>query len=85
MKKILPLIMAIAAVVLLSAFNLDRTIIPKNEIISGGPPKDGIPAILHPKFLRPKMVDFLEPDDQVIGGSPRGGSQGLPLEDPHLA
>jgi hypothetical protein len=67
MKKLLPLIMAIAAVVLLSAFNLDRTIIPKNEIISGGPPKDGIPAILHPKFLRPKMVDFLEPDDQVIG------------------
>jgi hypothetical protein len=67
MKKLLPLMMTLASVALVSAFNLDRAIIPKNEIVSGGPPKDGIPAILHPKFIRPQMVDFLGPDDQVIG------------------
>ncbi len=51
----------------LAAFNIDNAIVPKDEILSGGPPKDGIPAILSPKVIRPGEAEFLEPDDQVIG------------------
>lgn len=66
MKKIIILPLIIAGYFLLTGFNLDNAIIPKNEILFGGPPKDGIPAILHPKFVHPKEAVFLKPDDQVI-------------------
>jgi len=52
---------------MLAAFNIDNAIVSKDEILSGGPPKDGIPAILSPKFIRPGEVEFLEHNDQVIG------------------
>ena len=63
----------IAALLALMGFKLDNAIVPKEEIISGGPPKDGIPAILAPKFIGLDQADFLKPDDQVIGV--RQGSQ----------
>lgn len=66
MKKITELFFLLTAVVLLSGFNLDNAIIPKGEIISGGPPKDGIPAILDPKFVSPEKADFLADRDQII-------------------
>lgn len=51
----------------LSGFSLDNAIVPKNEILSGGPPKDGIPAIMEPQFVTADKVDFLRDDDPVIG------------------
>ncbi len=35
----------------LKGFDLENSIIPLGEIKDGGPPKDGIPAIDHPKFM----------------------------------
>ena len=35
-----------------SSFDLRNAIIPKNEIRSGGPPKDGIPALTNPTIIR---------------------------------
>ena len=67
MKKLWTLILLIGALVISTGFDLDRTLVPKEEILSGGPTKDGIPAILEPKFLKPDEADFLNPDDQVIG------------------
>jgi len=52
---------------MLTGFKLDNAIVPKEEILSGGPPKDGIPAIMNPKFIAPNKADFLKPDDQIIG------------------
>jgi hypothetical protein len=52
---------------LLTGFNIDNAIVPENDILSGGPPKDGIPALLKPKFIPAQNVDYLNPDDQVIG------------------
>jgi len=51
----------------LSGFNLDNAIVPHTEIFSGGPPKDGIPAILKPIFVEKDQADFLESSDHVIG------------------
>lgn len=66
MKKIIIFPLIIAGYFLLTGFNLDNAIIPKNEILSGGPPKDGIPAIMEPKFIPSGKASFLKPDDQVI-------------------
>ena len=60
-------LMAVMSFGLLTGFNIDNAIVPENEILSGGPPKDGIPALLEPKFIPADQVDYLNPNDQVIG------------------
>lgn len=49
------------------AFDLQNATIPRNQIRSGGPPKDGIPALSNPKFLQANEVAYLDPSDRVIG------------------
>lgn len=39
--------------------------IPLNEILSGGPPKDGIPSIDDPKFLSPDEADGFITDESI--------------------
>ena len=67
MKKMLSGIGSMVLLLLLSGFNLDNVIVPRDEILSGGPPKDGIPAILEPEFIPPGKAGFLENSDSVIG------------------
>ncbi len=41
--------------------------VPYSEILSGGPPKDGIPAIDHPKFVSSSEADaWLKPVEPII-------------------
>ncbi len=51
----------------LSGFNVNNAIVPQAEILSGGPPKDGIPALLEPRFVQPDQAAFLDPLDYVFG------------------
>ncbi len=45
-----------------------KHIVPLEKIVSGGPPKDGIPSIDNPKFVSAEEADsFLEEDDLVFG------------------
>jgi len=67
MKRLIVSSLILACFFLTSGFNLDNAIVPKEEILSGGPPKDGIPAILKPKFIQAEQASFLEDKDQVIG------------------
>ena len=67
MKKAMILALMLGSFLTLTGFSLDNAIVPKEEILSGGPPKDGIPAILNPEFIPSDQADFLNPDDQVIG------------------
>ena len=65
---------------MLSAFNIDNAIVPKEEILSGGPPKDGIPAILNPQFIRSREAEFLKPDDEVIGVQVGSEARAYPIK-----
>ena len=67
MKKMTVSIALLAIFVLLSGFKIDNAIVPQQEILSGGPPKDGIPAILEPNFVQPAEAGFLDESDDVIG------------------
>lgn len=40
-------------------------LIPFDEIVDGGPGKDGIPSIDNPVFIDANLVDFLDPEDLV--------------------
>ncbi|MBI4327135.1 MAG: DUF3179 domain-containing protein [Chloroflexi bacterium] len=63
----------------LNGFNLTNSIIPISEIVRGGPPRDGIPAIDNPKFLQAQDATFLGDSDLVIGLSRGGLARAYPL------
>ena len=48
-------------------FDLGNAIIDRRQIHSGGPPKDGIPALTKPRFVSAEDADYLAPEDRVIG------------------
>lgn len=49
-----------------NGFNISNAIVPTSEILSGGPGRDGIPAIDQPSFIPANEVDYLHPDDLVV-------------------
>ena len=52
---------------------------PLDEIRSGGPPKDGIPAIDDPAFDTAIDVDWIAPREPVIAVTVEGETRGYPL------
>ena len=48
-------------------FDLSNSLIPSKDILIGGPPRDGIPSIDNPKFLKANAAKFIRPADRVIG------------------
>jgi hypothetical protein len=62
----------------------DRLVLPmsptelRENAMSGGPPKDGIPSIDHPEFVGPDAVDYLEPGDPVFGVARDGATKAYP-------
>jgi uncharacterized protein DUF3179 len=57
-----------------NGFDVSKSLIPKDEILAGGPPRDGIPAILKPKFETAKEAGWLK-DEDLIAGIDYGGVQ----------
>jgi hypothetical protein len=53
---------------------------PLSEFLSGGPPKDGIPAIDSPKFLSVGEVDFVRPQEPVIELIVDGEARAYPIQ-----
>lgn len=50
-----------------AAFDLSRSSVPREEIVSGGPPKDGIPALTDSAAIPAEAATYLHPDDRVLG------------------
>ena len=53
--------------------------IPETEIMSGGPPKDGIPSIDHPKFVSIAEATQYSDREPVIGFEFKGMARAYPL------
>ena len=52
----------------LNGFDLSDSLVPVDEILEGGPPRDGIRALTDPERVsREQADDWLEDDDRVIG------------------
>lgn len=62
-----------------NGFDLTNTSIPKELILPGGPPRDGIPSIDSPKFDAVTQVDWLADDDLVLAISIEGVKRAYPL------
>ncbi len=81
MKRGILLILAFATSINVSRadFAFTKHSIPPEEIRSGGPPKDGIPAILDPRFIPATDAYFLEDADLIIGVVQGGIAKAYPL------
>lgn len=64
----------------LSGFSLAPAIIPIDQILSGGPPKNGIPALTNPTMDTARAADqWLKDDDMVLGIVIRGKARAYPI------
>ncbi|MBW2267960.1 MAG: DUF3179 domain-containing protein [Deltaproteobacteria bacterium] len=61
-----------------NGFELAPSLVPVEEILAGGPPRDGIPALDGPKFVS-AAASAWEDDEHVVGVSVGGESRAYPL------
>lgn len=61
-------------------FDLTQSTVPLDQIVEGGPGRDGIPAILHPHFVSAGDATFLQPADRVLGVSLGGEAKAYPVK-----
>ncbi|MGI9577797.1 MAG: DUF3179 domain-containing protein [Microthrixaceae bacterium] len=64
----------------MTAEGLPDPLVDPGEVISGGPPPDGIPPIDDPKFLTAGEVDFLEDDEPVLSLEIDGETRAYPIQ-----
>lgn len=63
-----------------AALDLSGARVPLEEILDGGPPKDGIPALTDPKVVPAEQADGLEPSDRVLGLEMNGQARAYPIK-----
>lgn len=62
-----------------NGFDLSDSLIPEDQILQGGPPRDGIPSIDQPKFLKAELATFMAPKDRIIGIHMNGEARAYPI------
>lgn len=62
-----------------NGFDLSNSILPRDQILHGGPPRDGIPALSDPKLIKPQAAEYLEPADRVVGVTLTGQARAYPI------
>ena len=62
-----------------NGFDLSNATLPREEILHGGPPRDGIPALSDPKLIPALDAEFLEPTDRVVGITLKNQSRAYPI------
>ena len=62
-----------------NGFDLAGALVPAEEILQGGPPKDGIPAIDRPAFVKARDATNLRPDDMVLAIFRNGIAKAYPI------
>ena len=59
----------------------EKSIVPLDQIVNGGPPPDGIPSIDNPKFISVQEASkFLEDSELVLGLNINGDIRAYPLQ-----
>lgn len=68
-----------ASAATMNGFDLDGALVSTEEILFGGPPKDGIPAIDKPVFVKASQARSLRDDDRVLAITRNGISKAYPF------
>lgn len=59
-------------------WDYSRHSVPIEDIMSGGPPKDGIPALSSPKYVKAMNADFMQNKERVLGVYRNGVARAYP-------
>ena len=62
-----------------NGFDYSDALVPAREILWGGVPRDGIPAINNPTFIEAAEADFLNDADRVLGLTRNGIAKAYPI------
>lgn len=62
-----------------NGFDLQGASISIDEIVSGGPPRDGIPALNFPDAVPAGEAGYLEDDDRILGVALSGEARAYPI------
>ena len=62
-----------------NGFDLSNAVIPSEQIMQGGPPKDGIPAISNPKLVSADQAIHVSAKDRIVGITIKGVSRAYPI------
>ena len=74
------LISGLASAETKNGFELSQSLIPANQILQGGPPRDGIPSIDRPDFIPAAQANFLKAKDRIIGIQVNGEARAYPIK-----
>lgn len=61
-----------------NGFDLGNATVPPENIVSGGPPRDGIPALTEPEMTAGDKADYLRDSDLVLGVEMEGQARAYP-------
>jgi hypothetical protein len=78
LRALIVLIAVITLPLQAHSWDFSKHIIPLDDIMSGGPPKDGIPALINPKYVQADDAGFMKPDENVIGVDLNGVARAYP-------
>ena len=62
-----------------NGFVLDDALVPVQEIMHGGPGRDGIPSLDNPEFISADDAKFLKPKDRILGLELNGVARAYPI------
>ena len=62
-----------------NGFDISDSLIDSEQILAGGPAKDGIPAIDNPRFVSATDAQHMQPQDRVLGITLNGMSKAYPI------
>ncbi|MCP4188652.1 MAG: DUF3179 domain-containing protein [Gammaproteobacteria bacterium] len=62
-----------------NGFDLSNATIPTEQILHGGPPKDGIPAISNPKLITADKARYIDDQDRIVGININGIAKAYPI------
>lgn len=63
----------------LNGFDITNALVNPAEIKKGGPPRNGIPALNYPQFLKANEASFLNDSDLIIGLTSGNESKAYPI------
>lgn len=63
-----------------NGFNVRDMSIPSNQVLRGGPPRDGIPALVNPDMISIAEATFMEDDDILMSVTSNGETRAYPYK-----
>lgn len=78
MRWLIFVLLLVCADLAFAGWDYRNNLIDTDEIISGGPPKNGIPALTGPEFVKVAEASFMRDDELILGVSLNGVARAYP-------